>query len=181
MTAKKTSVNDEFSIDVDDLELPSEKDTAAVAKAAKDAKAKATRAANKAKKEAAAAKAEAELVAAQTKLEEAQVAVEVKKFIDPEDDRENWPTIHVEMEEGKPNYEYLAVSGTKKNGVPFSHRLQIMRGRDAQVPPSIVNMLRDAVSTHYSQRRDASGKMQMIKQERSSIPWRLIKSGKHIQ
>jgi hypothetical protein len=103
-----------------------------------------------------------------------------KKALDPEDDRDNWPTIHIEMEENRPNYEYLASHGTKKDGTAFGHELQVMRGVDVKVPPSIVYMLRDAVAAHYVQRRDpVSNKMTMIRQDRSSIPWRLINGGKY--
>ncbi len=103
-----------------------------------------------------------------------------KKVLDPEMDKKNWPMIHIEMEEGKPNYEYLAAHGTMKDGRPFGHELQVMRGVDVQVPPSIVYMLQDAVSAHYVQRRDpTTGKMLMTRQDRSSIPWRMIKGGKY--
>lgn len=101
--------------------------------------------------------------------------------IDPEDDRENWPTIYIDSEEGKPNYEYLAVHGTKKNGQPFGHELQVMREVSVQVPPSIVHMLRSAVSTHYSQRRGPDGRNQLVRQNRSAIPWRLVDGGKYIK
>ena len=112
----------------------------------------------------------------------AAAKVKIAKVIDPEDDKKNWPTIHVEMEEGKPNYEYLSVHGTKKDGKPFGHDLQLMRGVDVKVPPSVVHMLREAISAHYLQRRDpVSGRMQMIRQDRSSVPWRLVKGGKYIR
>ena len=105
-----------------------------------------------------------------------------QKAIDPEYDRENWPTIRLEAEDGKPNYEFLSAHGTLKTGEPFGHELQVMRGVDVQVPPSIVYALRDAVAAHYSQRQDPiTGRMQMIKSERSSIPWHLVKAGKHLQ
>jgi len=104
------------------------------------------------------------------------------KKLDPEMDRDNWPTVHIEMEEGKPNYEYLAAHGTMKDGRPFGHELQVMRGVDVQVPPSIVYALQDSIASHYVQRRDpVSGRQSMIRQDRSSIPWRLIKAGKYIR
>lgn len=102
------------------------------------------------------------------------------KQIDPEDDRANWPTIHIEMEADKPNYEFLLASGTKKDGSPFHHELQVMRGVDVQVPPSVVYALRDAVAAHYVQRRDpTTGRNHLIRMDRSAIPWRLIKAGKY--
>lgn len=103
------------------------------------------------------------------------------KEIDPEDDRENWPTITIDSEDGKPNYEYLAIHGTKKNGQPFDHELQVMREVEVKVPPSIVYMLRSATATHYSQRRNADGKMELVPQKRASIPWRLVDGGKYIK
>lgn len=104
------------------------------------------------------------------------------KAIDPEYDRENWPTIRIEAENDKPNYEFLSAHGTLKNGDPFDHELQVMRGVDVQVPPSIVYALRDAIASHYQQRRDpTNGRMQMVRMERSTIPWHLVKSGKYIQ
>lgn len=107
--------------------------------------------------------------------------MEIMPEIDPEMDRENWPTIHIEMEDGKPNYEFVSASGTMKNGKPFGHDLQIMRGVDVQVPPSIVHVLRDAIATHHVPRRDPSnGKLKMERQDRSAVPWRLIKSGKYV-
>lgn len=105
----------------------------------------------------------------------------VEPEIDPELDRANWPVIHIEMEDGKPNWEYIASHGTLKNGDPFGHELQVMRGVDVAVPPSIVNTLREAVATHHVPRRDpATGKLRLERQDRSAIPWRLIKAGKHI-
>lgn len=102
------------------------------------------------------------------------------KLIDPEDDRENWPTIIIDAADGMPNYEFVAAHGTKKNGSVFGHELQIMRGVEVQVPPSVVYGLRDTMATHYIQRRDPlTGQNIMIKQERSSIPWRLVKGGKY--
>ncbi len=101
-------------------------------------------------------------------------------FIDPEDDKDNWPVIMIDPEDGKPNYEFLSVSGTKKNGKPFNHDLQVMRGVHVPVPPSIVNMLNVAVSSHFTQIRDPqTGERKMVRDERSSVPWRLIKPGKY--
>jgi hypothetical protein len=108
-------------------------------------------------------------------------AVLVKADIDPEEDRENWPIIHIEMEDEKPNYEYLAAHGTMQNGQPFGHELQVMRGVDVAVPPSIVYALRDAISSHYSSRRDSSGKTSLVKQDRSAVPWRLVNPGPHVK
>ena len=102
--------------------------------------------------------------------------------VEPEKDRANWPAIHIEEEEGKPNYEYVAAHGTHKDGTPFSHEMQIMRGVDVAVPPSIVHNLRDAVSAQYSQRRDPeTGRAMLRRHNRSAIPWRLIKPGKYIK
>lgn len=102
--------------------------------------------------------------------------------LDPEYDRDNWPTIRIEAENDKPNYEFLSAHGTMKNGQPFGHELQVMRGVDVQVPPSIVYALRDAVATHFQQRRDpVTGRMQMVRMDRSSVPWHLVKPGKYIR
>jgi len=107
--------------------------------------------------------------------------VQMPKEIDPEYDRENWPTIMIDMEDGKPNYEFLSVHGTLKNGEPFDHDLKVMRGVNVQVPPSVVNMLRTAVSAHYTQRKDpVTGTNIMDRSDRSSIPWRLVRGGKYI-
>ena len=107
--------------------------------------------------------------------------VQMPKEIDPEYDRENWPTIMIDMEDGKPNYEFLSVHGTLKNGEPFDHDLKVMRGVNVQVPPSVVNMLRTAVSAHYTQRKDpVTGTNIMDRSDRSSIPWRLVRGGKYV-
>jgi hypothetical protein len=105
-----------------------------------------------------------------------------KKALDPEDDRENWPTINIEMEKDRPNYEVLIAYGTKQDGSPFGWDLQVMRGVDVKVPPSIVHALRDAVATHYVQRRDpVTGTTQMIPQNRKALPWTLVSPGKYIR
>lgn len=113
--------------------------------------------------------------------EKAVEAAPAKAALDPEEDRENWPVIHIEMEDEKPNYEYLAAHGTMQNGQPFGHELQVMRGVDVAVPPSIVYSLRDAISSHYSSRRDSSGKTSLVKQDRSAVPWRLVSPGLHVK
>jgi len=113
--------------------------------------------------------------------EKAVEAAPEKVALDPEEDRENWPVIHIEMEDEKPNYEYLAAHGTMQNGQPFGHELQVMRGVDVAVPPSIVYSLRDAISSHYSSRRDSSGKTSLVKQDRSAVPWRLVSPGLHVK
>lgn len=101
-------------------------------------------------------------------------------FIDPEDDRDNWPTIKIDAEEGKPNYEYVSAHGTKQNGEPFGWDMQIMRGVDVKVPPSIVYCLQDAVSTHIYMRRDPiTGRNIQERQDRSATPWRLVRGGKY--
>ncbi len=112
---------------------------------------------------------------------ESAQAAPAKADLDPEEDRGNWPIIHIEMEDEKPNYEYLAAHGTMQNGQPFGHELQVMRGVKVAVPPSIVYALRDAVSSHYSSRRNPSGKTIMVKQERSAIPWRMVNPGPHVK
>jgi len=100
--------------------------------------------------------------------------------IDPEDDRENWPTIRIESVDGKPNYETIVCGGTKKNGKPYLHELQILREQDVKVPPSAVNTLLEAVEAHHVPRRDpATGKSMLVKQNRSAIPWRMVKGGKY--
>jgi hypothetical protein len=106
----------------------------------------------------------------------------VTKAANPETDRENWPVIHIESEEGKPNYEFLAVQGTLPNGKAFGHELQVQRGVDVAVPPSIVLMLRDAIATHMRQvRNPQTGLNDRVFSDRSAIPWRLIKGGKYLQ
>ncbi len=151
------SVNDEFDLD---SEL-SGVDTAPVEVPAK-AKGK--------------GKAKAEPVAGKVE------AAPAKAELDPEEDRENWPIIHIEMEDEKPNYEYLAAHGTMQNGEPFGHELQVMRGIDVAVPPSIVYSLRDAIGSHYASRRDPrTGKTELIKQDRSAVPWRLVNPGPHVK
>lgn len=99
-----------------------------------------------------------------------------KKFIDPEDDRENWPSIFIDFEDQKSNFEFLAVRGTKKDGSPFNHELKVQRGVNVKVPPSVVNMLRDSVTAKYDQpdlTRPA------VRTDRASLPWRLIEKGKY--
>ena len=100
--------------------------------------------------------------------------------IDPEDDRENWPTIRIESVDGKPNYETIVCGGTRKNGKPFLHEMQILREHDVKVPPSVVNTLLEAVEAHHVPRRDpVTGKAMLMKQNRSAIPWRMVKGGKY--
>ena len=100
--------------------------------------------------------------------------------IDPEDDRENWPVIRIESVDGKPNYETVVCGGTRKNGKPFLHELQILREHDVPVPPSVVNTLLEAVEAHHVPRRDpTTGKSMLMKQNRSAIPWRMVKGGKY--
>lgn len=101
-------------------------------------------------------------------------------FIDPELDRDNWPIILIEMEEGKPNYEFIASHGTMKNGEPFDHDMQIMRGVEVAVPPSIVDTLRCSVATHHVPRRNPeTNRIELVRQDRSAVPWRLVKGGKY--
>lgn len=102
--------------------------------------------------------------------------------IDPEDDRDNWPEIEIDYEDGKPNFEFLAASGTRKNGKPFNHELRVMRGTPVAVPPSIVNMLRETKRTTYRQRRDPeTGRNVMVPEDRPPIPWRLVEKGKYVK
>lgn len=110
------------------------------------------------------------------------VVKEVLPDIDPEDDRANWPTIRIEHEKAKPNYEFVSAHGTKKNGSPFGWDMQIMRGVDVKVPPSIVHVLLDAVSTHYPTVLDPVTKeKKQLRQNRSAIPWTLVSGGKYIR
>ncbi len=103
-----------------------------------------------------------------------------EKVLDPEEDKENWPTIFIDFEDGKPNYEFLGCSGTMKDGRPFTHTLQVMRGVDVKVPPSIVNMLRTSREARYHQVQDpVSGRLTMVRNDRSSIPWRMTEKGKY--
>lgn len=108
------------------------------------------------------------------------VAVAVEE-LDPEDDRDNWPTITINTEEGKPNYETVIVHGTKKNGKPFGHDLQIMRGVEVKVPPSVVYDLRDAVATHIIATKDRDGKQILVRQDRPGVSWNLIDKGKYVK
>jgi len=111
-------------------------------------------------------------------------AAREKPQIDPEDDRKNWPTIFIDFEEGKSNFEFITTSGTKNNGAPFQHDLQIQRGVAVKVPPSVVHSLRDAVSTQYRSVPDpAQGgrKNKLISYDKSALPWQLIDSGKYIR
>lgn len=103
------------------------------------------------------------------------------KALDPEDDRDNWPTIMISSEDGKPNYETVIVHGTKRDGTPFGHDLQIMRGVQVKVPPSVVYCLQDAVATHIVAGKDRDGHMVQIRQERPSVPWQLINKGKYVK
>lgn len=105
-----------------------------------------------------------------------------KKFIDPEDDKANWPVIMIDQEDDKPNYEFIGVHGTKKNGQPFSHELQVQRGVEVPVPPSVVYTLRNAVETRYKQvKNPVTGKNDMVKSKRSALPWTLISKGKYVK
>jgi hypothetical protein len=120
---------------------------------------------------------------APSKVEVAEEVLEVVELVelDPEEDRANWPIIRLDSEEGKPNYEYIAAHGTMRNGQSFGHELQIMRGVEVQVPPSIVYVLRDMIATHHVPVRDSSGRVKLERQNRSSIPWQLVKGGKYIK
>lgn len=111
----------------------------------------------------------------------AQGKKKVAPELDPEDDRANWPVIYVEFEEGKPNFAFMGVQGTKKDGTPFDHYLRVQRGVEVAVPPSVVYMLRDAIRTHMKQVRNMqTGLNDRIFTDRSAIPWRLVKAGKYI-
>jgi hypothetical protein len=102
--------------------------------------------------------------------------------LDPEYDRANWPTIIIDFEQDKPNYEFVAAHGTCKNGDPFGWDMQIQRGVEVKVPPSIVYALRDARSTHFTQVTDPlTGTTSMRRQDRSAIPWSLVSGGKYIR
>lgn len=106
-------------------------------------------------------------------------------YIDPEIDRENWPSIQLAHEDGKPNYAYLGVSGTHldkdgKTWIPFTHAFQVRRGDIIQVPPSIVGMLQTTIETRFEQETDpVSGRIEMKRYDRPGIPWQLIKPGKY--
>lgn len=105
-------------------------------------------------------------------------AAKKAKALDPEEDKVNWPTIFIDFEDGKPNYEFLGVSGTMKDGRPFTHTLQVQRGVDVPVPPSVVNMLRDAKAMVGTQ-PDLT--KPMVRTNRSSLPWHLVEKGKYIK
>jgi hypothetical protein len=100
------------------------------------------------------------------------------KSIDPEDDRKNWPVIHIDFEDGKSNFEFLAARGTKKDGSPFNHELKVQRGVDVAVPPSVVNMLRTSIAARYHQ-GDLSQPVRRT--DRSALPWQLVEKGKYIK
>jgi len=110
-----------------------------------------------------------------------KIATQPKKVVDPEDDRENWPTIMINTEEGKPNYETVIVHGTKKDGTLFGHDLQIMRGVPVQVPPSVVYDLQDAIATHMVSGKDFEGKQVLRRFDRPSVSWNLIDKGKYVK
>lgn len=100
------------------------------------------------------------------------------KKLDPEEDRANWPTIQIAFEDAKPNFEFIGVAGTMKDGRPFSHQLRVQRGVDVQVPPSVVNMLRSTKQAHYHQKADAqTGRMELVRTDRPPLPWQLIDKG----
>ena len=102
------------------------------------------------------------------------------KVLDPEEDRENWPTIFIDFEDGKPNFEFVGVRGTMKDGRPFTHELRIQRGVDVQVPPSVVNFLKISKEARYTQTPDpVTGRMTMNRTDRAPLPWRLIEKGKY--
>jgi hypothetical protein len=104
------------------------------------------------------------------------------KVLDPEEDKANWPVIFIDFEDGKPNYEYVATSGTMEDGRPFTHSLQIMRGVDVAVPPSIVNNLRTAVERRTSQvPNPTTGRIDKVFTMRSAIPWHIVEKGKYIK
>lgn len=177
-------MNDEFGVDGEELSPQEAKAKATLEAAARREAARDEEAASAAPKKPASKKPAPKKPAQKAKEPEPTPEPEPPRraTLDPEDDRENWPTIHIEMEDGKPNYEFLAMHGTKKNGQPFGHELQVMRGVDVKVPPSIVNMLRMAVAAHYVPTRDPqTGKSKLQRQDRSSVPWRLIHGGKYIQ
>lgn len=114
--------------------------------------------------------------------EEMKAPAKKVKAIDPEDDRENWPVISIDFEDGHPNYAFCGASGTKKDGSPFTHSMQIQRGVDVSVPPSIVNMLRSAKEARYNQvANPITGRQDMIKTERSGLPWHIVEKGKYIK
>jgi len=123
---------------------------------------------------------DADLEAALEPAAKARKPKTVEKVLDPEEDRENWPTIFIDFEDKKPNYEFVGVSGTMKDGRPFTHSMQIQRGVDAKVPPSVVNMLRSTKQTVYHQSPDPmTGRMNMNRSDRAPLPWRLIEKGKY--
>lgn len=109
-------------------------------------------------------------------------AIPEVKVLDPEEDRENWPTIIVEAENEKPNFAFLCTGGTMEDGRPFVHELKVQRGEEVKVPPSIVNSLRIAVAEHFHQEKDPiTGTNKMVGTNRSAIPWQLISRGKYIK
>lgn len=108
----------------------------------------------------------------------------VQAWVNPERDRENWPTIIIDAEDGLPNYEFLSAHGTvtDADGVEhvYDHELQVMRGVEVQVPPSVLNMLEESVRTHYKQVTDpVTGKRKMTSSPRACIPYRCVSKGKY--
>ncbi len=104
----------------------------------------------------------------------------VEKFIDPEDDRENWPIIKIGHVKGMPNFHFLGAAGTKQNGEPFGHELKVMRGVNSPVPPSVLHMLQDTVKTEYEQTFDDKGGFgERTPIDSPPIPYSLIKGGKY--
>lgn len=109
-------------------------------------------------------------------------AKKTKKFIDPERDRKNWPVIELDHEDGKPNFHFISVSGTMKDGTPFTHDLKLQRGVDVPVPPSVVNMLQTTKKAVFHQTHDpVANRNVMHRTERPPIPWRLVEKGKYIR
>lgn len=111
----------------------------------------------------------------------AEEAVAVEE-IDPNKDRANWPTIIIEMEKGAPNYEFLQVMGTYRDGSPLDYRSQVKRGVEVSVPPCVVHMLRNSQAAYYEQVHDPiNNRNTLIRSDRSAVPWRLVRAGKYIQ
>lgn len=102
--------------------------------------------------------------------------------IDPNKDRANWPVIMIEREKDRPNFEFLQVMGTYRDGSPLDYRSQVQRGVDVSVPPCVVHMLRNAKAAYYEQRKDpVTGIITLERSDRSATPWRLVHGGKYIQ
>lgn len=79
--------------------------------------------------------------------------------------KSGWPIVWIDAVEGQPNYEVVGV-----NGEVF----QIIREEEVPVPPSVVEVLRNAIAERIVQTHTPSGGVMTKRQKYSAIPWRLV-------